>query len=518
MQVCLRAILVVKEIVTNVRSARLRRQFLQLSKTSTKLQVIQVEENKVSPEFAFFELWNQGVIHWILRDHQKDLYDSFVNCNDKTIVWNCSRRLGKSFTLCVIAIETCLKKPNSLVKFCCAKQVDAKGIIRPLIREILDKVNCPKELKPKFKTQDRAWVFTNGSRIELSGLDGGRAESIRGGSCDLAIIDEAGLVSDLKYIIKSIILPTTTTTKGKIILASTPPKTSSHPFIDFLNKARIQGNLVTKQVYANKSIDPEELDKVIEECGGITSTDFRREYLCEIILDQDYAVVPEFTPELKNQVVRDWPKAVFYDGYVAMDLGLKDLTVALFAWYDFKAAKVIIEDEFVINGQRFNTQVLAQGIKDKETINFTDNVTGEQKVPHLRVSDNNLIVINDLYQLHGLRFLATRKDDADSALNNMKILLQNQKIIINPRCKILIHHLETAVWNKSKTSMERSADNGHYDAVDSLKYLIRNVNFHKNPYPANFGITDPQNRFYPTAKPTHAQSDQFNKMLNLKKT
>lgn len=469
---------------------------------------------KISPEEASQILWQEGILHWLLHDGQKSLYDSYIECKEKTIVWNCSRRFGKSFTLCIIAIETCLKKPNSLIKYCCAKQVDAKGIIRPLIREIL--VSCPQELRPTFKTQERAWVFPNGSRIELSGLDNGRAESIRGGSCDLAIIDEAGLVSDLDYIVSSIIMPTTVTTKGKIILASTPPKSYTHPFVSYVNRARIEGNLVTKTIYDNPLIDANELQKIIEQYGGRDSVAFKREFLCFIVKDENYAIIPEFTEALKRTIVTEWPRAPFYDCYVSMDLGLKDLTVVLFAWYDFVSGKIIVEDEFVINGQKFNTLSLAEGIKRKEETNFTDKITGEQRVPYLRVSDNNLIVINDLWVLHGIRFLPTRKDDADAALNNLKIMLQNEKIIINPRCKTLIMHLEAGVWNKNKTSFERSGEGGHFDAIDSLKYLIRNVDLNKNPYPAGYGISNLQDRWSYKNPNTHPQYSQFSKIMNLK--
>lgn len=477
------------------------------------MSAIEPKKSDISPVEAAAILWSEGILHWTLHSGQKDLYDSYVNCKDKTVVWNCSRRFGKSFTLCVIAIEACLKTPDSLVKYCCSKQVDARGIIRPLIREII--TSCPKELRPTFKVQERAWVFPNGSRIELTGLDGGRAESIRGGSCHLAIIDEAGLVSDLKYIVTSILLPTTLTTKGKIILASTPPKTSAHPFVEYVNVARIQNNLVTKTIHDNPQIDADELQKIIVENGGADSITFRREFLCHIILDQDSAVVPEFTPELKEKIVKEWERAPFYDGYVSMDLGLKDLTVVLFAWYDFKNAKLIVEDEYVINGQRFNTQVLAEGIKKKEAEHFTDKLTGEERPPYLRVSDNNLIVINDLWQLHGLRFIATRKDDADAALNNMKIMLQNEKIIINPRCRTLITHLESAVWNKSKSSFERSADFGHFDAIDSLKYMVRNVQQQKNPYPNGYLNKYNENHFTALNKPQYSHYSQFATITNL---
>lgn len=462
-----------------------------MSENENQISLNEVSVPNITPEQARELLWQEGEVSWLLHAGQHSLYKSYHDCLEKIVVWNCSRRFGKSYTLCVLAIETCLKTPFSIVKYCCAKQIDAKGIIRPLIREIIK--TCPNELKPVYKTMDRAYVFPNGSRIELSGLDGGRAESIRGGSCHLAIIDEAGLVGDLKYIIRSIILPTTTTTKGKIVLASTPPKTPGHSFvIDFLNRARIQGNLVTKTVFDNPTIDQVELDKIIEECGGIDSNDFRREYLCHIMVDTEFAIVPEFS-EVKDKIIKEWPRPPFYDSYVAMDIGMKDLTVVLFGYFDFREAKLIIEDEFVINGQKFNTKSLAEGIKQKEDQNFTDKLSGEFRPPYLRVSDNNLIVIKDLWDLHGLRFIPTRKDDADAALNVLRNYIQDEKIIINPRCKTLINHLETGVWNKSKSSFERSADKGHFDAIDSLKYLVRNVRFNKNPYPKHYGAQSREN-------------------------
>jgi hypothetical protein len=474
-----------------------------------------LSENKVSIEDARKILWSEGILEWLLHKAQKDLYQSYIGCQEKTVVWNCSRRLGKSWTLCTLAIETCLRTPYSLVKYCCAKQVDARGIIRPLIREIIQ--TCPKELRPVYKTQERAYVFPNGSRIELSGLDGGRAESIRGGSCHLAVIDEAGLVGDLEYIVGSIILPTTLTTKGKIILASTPPKTSAHPFVKFLNKARLQGNLVTKTIFDNPQIDQSELNKIIDECGGMDTVTFRREYLCEILLDGDFAVIPEFTADIKNNVVKEWPKPPFYDSYVSMDLGMKDLTVVLFAYYDFRAAKLIIEDEFVINGQKFNTKTLAEGIKAKEEKLFTDPMSGEFRKPYIRVSDNNLIVIKDLYDLHGLHFLPTRKDDADAALNKVRNWIQDQRIIIHPRCQRLIAHIETAVWNKNKTSFERSGDNGHFDAIDSLKYLLRNIQDTKNPYPANYGSKNPDHNWQIQKPNTYPQHNIMKQILNIKR-
>lgn len=471
---------------------------------------------KISKEQAKELLWQQGILTWKLQPVQKELYQSYKDCKEKVIVWNASRRLGKSYCLSVLALETCLRQKNALVKYCCAKQKDARNIIRPLILEIIE--DCPEDLRPEYKTQEGAWVFKNGSRIELVGLDGGRAESVRGGSCHLVIIDEAGFVGDLPYIVGSILLPTTSTTGGKIIMSSTPPKSPDHPFITrYLNKARIEGNLVTKTIYDNKNISSEEFNKLVEEYGGVDATEFRREFLCIVEKDNNYAIIPEFNQVLKEKIVKEWDRSPFYDAYVSMDVGMKDLTAVLFAWYDFLNHKVVIENEFAINGQKFNTSTLAQGIKDKEKETFTDKLTGETKTPYLRVSDNNLIVIKDLWDLHGLRFMPTQKDDKDAAINKLRVMLENEQIIINPRCINLINHLENGVWNKNKTSFDRFADGSHADFVDSITYLVRNVQLSKNPFPSHFFNNNNSNKFHYNTKSKDAHNKEFSKIFGINK-
>jgi len=53
----------------------------------------------------------------------------------------------------------------------------------------------------------------------------------------------------------------------------------------------------------------------------------------------------------------------------------------------------------------------------------------------------------------------------------------------------LIFHLKNATWNKNKTDYERSLDGGHYDLIDALAYLIRNIAYTRNPYPKGYGMT-----------------------------
>jgi len=419
---------------------------------------------------------------------QKELYECYKKSNGKITVWSCSRRIGKSYALCCLAAEQCIQKPGTIVKYIAPTQKHVKNIIKPLFTEILK--DCPKAIKPSFKSSDSIYRFPNGSEIQMAGTDSGHAEGLRGGSSDLCIVDEAGFCDDLTYIVQSILIPTTTTTRGKIILSSTPPLSPDHDFEEYRKEAELKGNYVKKTIYdgLGSRITMDMIQEIIEEYGDESNPAFRREYLCEVITDDKYAIVPEFTKQLESEIVKEWTRAAFADNYVSGDIGAKDLTVYLFGYYDFKEAKLVIEDEFVLNGQEksFTTDDLARGIKEKEALRFLNPLTKEPEPAHLRVSDNNLIVINDLYRLHNLTFIPTAKDDSEAALNNMRIMLKEKRIIINPRCKTLIFHLKNGIWKKGGKEFARSPDAGHYDAIDALKYMVRNINYTRNPYPANY--------------------------------
>jgi hypothetical protein len=389
------------------------------------------------------------------------------------------------------------------------------------MREIT--ADCPADLKPSYNTQDHIYRFPNGSEIQLAGTDNGHAESIRGNKAHLCIIDEAGFCDDLDYIVNSILIPTTTTTGGKIVMASTPSKAPDHPFMTFMKHAESQGRFIKRTIYDNPRLKPEDVQNLADALGGVDSADFKREYLVEMITSEDDAVVPEFNKDLEAKVVKEVPKPAYYDAYVAMDIGSKDLTVALFAYYDFLASKVVIEDEVVLSGKKMLTDNLAELIKLKEGELWTHSQTGQVKTPHLRVADNNnLILLNDLTAKHNINFVPTLKDNSDAALNNMRMLLRSERIVINPKCKTLIFHLKAAIWNRARTSYARGGDGGHYDAIDALKYLCRNINFNKNPYPNNYQFHSVHapvfNNNEPENKPKTQFEQKFSEVFKVKNT
>lgn len=471
---------------------------------------------KVSRKEAVDALWHKGILHWKLHKGQKEIHQLVNNQDHPIVVVGASRQLGKTWALTVIAIEHCIQHPNIIVKFIAPKAKDIRRILAPAIREIT--ADCPADLKPKFNSRENVYIFPNGSEIQLAGTDNGHAESIRGNRAHLCIIDEAGFCDDLDYVVKSILIPTMTRTRGKLIMSSTPSKSPDHPFMKFFDEAEAENRLIRKTIYDNPDLTEEDIEKIANAYGGKDSPDFRREYLVERIIHEDDAVVPEFSgthgKELQDKIIKEWQNPGFYDAYVSMDIGGKDLTAVLFAYYDFSTAKIIIQDEYVCSGKVL-TDEIAINIKRIE------QQLWKEKPPSIRVADNNnIILLNDLAAKHQINFMPTQKDNADAALNNMRMLIRSERIIINPKCKTLISHLKGAIWNKARNSYARSADKGHYDMIDALVYLCRNINFNKNPFPPGYNFPNRHSVFFAdpslTSNTTKAET-HFENMFKVKK-
>jgi hypothetical protein len=477
---------------------------------------------KLTSKDAIRELWSRGRLGYKLHPVQKKMMASYVSHSDEITVIACSRRLGKSFLLCTLAVEKCIQTPHAIVKYVCPTKKQVKEVVEDIMRLLLE--DCPPEMKPEFKYNDYKYVFPNGSEIKMAGTDGGHHENLRGSKCDLWIVDEAGFCDELTYVVNSILAPTADTTGGRGILASTPSKSTDHEFVEnFLRPAEMKEKLIKYTIYDNPMLSKAKIQEIIDRFPlKEKDAEFRREYLCEVINNSDLSIIPEFTTEIEESIVKDLSRPPFYDAYVSMDIGFKDLTVVLFGYYDFKNGVLVIEDEFVQDGRVLLIGPFAEAIRKKEEKLWTSTLSGEFRPPFLRVADNNnLIMLNQLTHDHNILFIPTAKDNKDAHLNNVRMMIANKQLIINPRCKTLIYHLRNGCWNRARKDFARSPDAGHYDAIDSLIYLVRNVQKQKNPYPAGYGLGNKYDYFSSQAenKPTPQQQkwvDMFKPRTSLR--
>lgn len=433
-------------------------------------------------------LWLEGDLRWKLHTAQEVLENTFANTKGQLFVGNCSRQWGKSFWAVTKAIEIALTTPKAQIRYGAAFQTDLVDFIIPAFEKVLD--DAPEPVRGR--KVGHYYIFPNGSRIKLVGLDK-NPNGLRGNTLDLIIIDECGFVGNLDYIYKSIIIPATLHRPNcKIILISTPPSTPAHPFVDYAQKAELEGAYVKLDIHTNPLITPDDIKRMADEMGGVESTTFRRECLCEFVTDSDLAIVPEWKDQWVEVLERDEFYG-YYHKYTGMDLGVKDLTAMIYGYYDFKRAALVIEDEGDMNGPTMNTLMLVGAIKAKEAELWGNDKepkdTNGTHIPFRRVSDNNWpILIQDLSSIHSLTFIETTKDNLEAMINEVRLMVQAGQIRIHPRCVKLIGCMRYGVWDAKKKAFARSTVYGHFDHLAALIYLVRNLAKSTNPIPAAHGF------------------------------
>lgn len=424
------------------------------------------------------ELWRRGVIApFKLHETQKKMYKQFHESTSKKFVFNCSRRLGKSYALCVIAIEEAIKNPGSQIRFLCPTQRMVKKIMIPTFRIIMS--NCPTEMRPRLNKVDGVWQFPNGSEIHICGSEQGQVDGLRGTAANLILIDEAGFCSDLEYALESVLMPQTLTVKNaRIILASTPPPSPDHPFLKYVQQAQADNAYAKYTIFDNPMLTPDTIAEYMKEAGGENSTTWRREYMSEFCTDQDSAVIPEATPELLRQIVIEHVGPKFFIPFTAIDLGYVDNTGVVFGYHDFTTAKTIIQRDLLIN--RKTSQEIVKLVKGIEM-----SLWGRE--PLGRVVDGNPMQLADLNSIHNFNAFVPQKSDLQANVNRLRLELAEQRLIIDPSCTRLIEQLQYATWDATKSKFSRSATNGHWDLIAALIYFLARVDRNTNPFPVGFG-------------------------------
>lgn len=434
-------------------------------------------------------LWESGDLFWKLyqRD-QLPVYEFVRDHKARTVVINISRQFGKSFIACLLAEEFARKHQGCLIRFVTGDQKALRKIVQPIFRQI--HADCPDHLRPVFNSLDSCFRYHNGSELHLAGANNGHADDSRGQRAHLCVVDEAGFVDDLGYLVTSVLKPQTLTTGGKVILISTPPVTPAHDFVRYCTEAELDGAYIVRTLDDNHHITEGEKQALIKDLGGKTSTQAQRELFCKFVVDESYAVIPEFGAR-EADIVKPVAKPTHEQPTVAIDVGFEDLTAVLYGYWDFRRAVLCIQAESTL--RRARTDDIAAAIVAQEDACWN----AAQRAKVVRWSDTDLRLIADLADEHRLYVHPTAKDDKEAQVNGLRLLVQAGKLEIDPSCRVLIATLKTAVWNKQRTEFARLGGTlGHADALDALLYLARNVDRHTNPYPLYEGL-DPMTHHIP---------------------
>lgn len=466
---------------------------------------------KTSKQRIIEQLWRRGELSWLLYDHQLPVYESIKKAQtDEELKFylNISRRFGKSTILCVLALEQCLGEAKSQVRYAAPSGKEIRKAIIPIIQNLLD--SCPTDLKPTYNSVDTAFKFPNKSQLHISGINGGHADDLRGSAAQLVLVDEAAMIDDLQYLVQSVLLPQTITTDALTILASTPAVSRDHDSFQYYLEAQSNNTLAEFTIYDNYSLSKEKIERIKKDNGGAEDTTWLREYMARWVQDSSLDLFPEWDDKFIGEYA---PTSLtpYYHRYVSMDIGIVDLTAILYATYDFQKATLYVQAEDIMSGHDLTTVDIHKAVSDRETILWH----GEEV--YRRISDNNnLILLHDLSKLHDMYFIPTNKDNLDAMMSEVRMFINQGRLIVDKRCEQLLGCLNHGIWSTSKTKREfgRSKIYGHYDAAAALVYLIRNLDLTTNPVPAGLGINS---EYYHINKEQYEEQTDSDQIATLKK-
>lgn len=453
------------------------------------------------PHVARALLWEQGYLRWKLWNNiQRKIDAKFNECLERKtgiLFVNCTRGGGKTnwgvTKACEYVRHPKIKRPQVFVAT--AYGEDLRTILIPTFEQVME--DKPGSVRIEHIPSKRMYVdHDTGGLVHYRGLDLKR-NSLRGNYADLVIIEECQNVRNLayqwNYVVKQLFrhrpFP-------MAVFIGTPPETPDHDWVEIMEIAKLN------DAYVEATID--EHDRMSDAEKAFMLKDLRpdavqREYYCRLVIDKTRAIVPEWNDKWCVDVPRD-EYFQFYDIYEGMDLGVEDQTVNLFGYYDFRRAAVVIEDEVMMQGPDMTTQALSQAIKATDSVlwTFTDPQGQTQtKTPYLRISDNNnKLLLQDLSALYGLSYGEVEKEGLKAMVNKVREWTAAGRILVHPRCKMLLGCLRTGIWDEPRKKFNRSNIFGHYDALAALIYLVRVIDEGRNPIPANYKM--PREHYYIT--------------------
>jgi hypothetical protein len=458
-------------------------------------------------EIAAREILSANGIYgpWYLRPSQLDIYDLLIS--DKNPFIEASRRFGKTTSIIAFVMEQLQANPGWICRWCEPWKFQARQIVKPIIAKM--QRFTPRDRQFKWTTEDSVYKHPNGSLFYLVGVNDDGGESARGPASNIIVADEYGSWKDARYIINDILRPQLQGQEGRwMIRTSTPPPDLDHIFYDEREIAIRKKRYIKKIIYDNEALTEEELLEIIEESGGADSETFRREYLCEDVIEAKMQVLPEYS-DTENVVPDDYPRPQFFTPYIAGDSGADDNTALLFGYYDFEKDEIVIEREMIENGMT-TKEIIKEGKK------IESELWGDVK-PHKRVYDAPKQLIYDIFVEYKWGVIMPDKADKTAAVHLLRNQIQSRKFKIKESCTGLRRQMRVGRWkDEKKTDFQRSEGLGHLDAIAAGIYFNRAIDRKLNPRPHNYGYDRETQMINPHAISRGSTEDAIAKLFSAK--
>lgn len=441
------------------------------------------------------ELCQRGIFRHMMSPNQRKFHELMDRPDVFEAALFCSRKFGKSFSALLYEMELCLHNPLFLARHVFPELKQAKDTMFKIYDELKSLV--PRSVLPDLIKSEASFYFPQtGSYIMLGGTKPENIESSRGPKAHHLALDEVAAfdANNYSYALYSVLFPQLSTTAGKTPHYTTPPESPQHPWITtHYPKFKQKGTLLTFNFDQNDVLTAQAKNTILERytIGSYTNPrenpSFRREYLCELIANQDRRVVPEF--DKAAHVYSGDSYAPFKDemgnrytdviAHVSGDHGVVDNTVIHLGLVDWRSGILYFVREIVLRGKNeaylSNFAAAIREIQDEAKEVSTEQITRIDCFESVRIS---------LQRDHGIVAPSPAKHNLEGGIGVLRSGLEDGKVKIHESCKQLIADLEFSLWKDSESDtrkIERTDMTAHFDAGMSAVYCIRSVNFTRRP-------------------------------------
>src|SRR5580693_2466592 len=413
----------------------------------------QIQLTPAQHQLAVSHAWRTGQLGYLLRPHQKRFRTAWRQSMaiSRKFFGCCNRGFGKSTDLFIEGQEWCQKHPESDVYFIAPVEKKLDDYLEPIIKKILRQ--SPSDFHYNYSASDNIFRYPNNSRMLVRGSNHQSYDDLRGGTCGLALIDEARGVDNLQDLIDNVMMPACAKaakeskgSQGYLIAQSTPPPTTDHPLEGYYQEAEMGGYYFHSSIYeCDYPLDI--IEAFMREAGGEKSITWRIEYLAERgLVDTTLKIIPEFDKTLhiisraELEAIKKLPEHQFYRWFEAVDIGTVDKQYLLGAFYSYLDATLYLDFERV-------------SPKGETTKTFGDDLTKietERKISgrvYLRVCDTNGAQLAlDLLESHKIAFYPTDKGRLVEMVNKVSVFFGAVRIKVAEDLAFMIGSLYNCVW------------------------------------------------------------------------
>lgn len=442
----------------------------------------------------------------------KDVWEKSKSISHQ-FVGHIGRQTGKTYLWNVIAIELALRNSGANIVVVAPVEKKLASFIKPILNTIL--ADCPLTDAPEYLEAKNQLVFSNGAVVHYFGSHNDNYNAIRGlGSVNFILIDEAGFVRHLDELV-AVVAPMLLRTNGFLVYSSSSPETLDHRFWALVDQAMFEGWYLKLKTSEDETVTEETLDTLAKLLGGKESSRYRREVLCERIVEKTKQVLPEWdstkyvVPEIIVEQMRNDPNYFYFNHIVSFDPGHggSDPNCVTFGTYLFGSACFLIEDELIIAGRDITTDKLVFLINEK-----VKKLWGNSQRIQYWADPSNQTLLNDMAKLHNMPFAWTAKDKKELALESMRTGISQGGLLLSEKCVAHKMMFENTIWNEAHNDFEHSIAGYHGDAIDSTLYAYRNLN-RENPLPAVPPLNWQKYFINPTQKKLLEEQNDINKTL-----